>query len=36
MGGGGRLLVIGFASGIIPKFPINLALIKGSHFNLVI
>ncbi len=25
----GRLLVIGFASGTIPKFPVNLALIKG-------
>lgn len=31
--GGGRLLVIGFASGEIPKLPINLALIKG--FSLV-
>merc|ERR1712190_22778 len=28
-----RLLVIGFASGAIPKFPINMALIKG--FDLV-
>mmetsp|Transcript_55638 Transcript_55638/g.178500 ORF Transcript_55638/g.178500 Transcript_55638/m.178500 type:complete len:348 (+) Transcript_55638:73-1116(+) len=28
-----RLLVIGFASGTIPKFPINMALIKG--FDLV-
>ena len=27
---GGRLLVIGFADGEIPKFPINLALVKGS------
>ncbi|MEM7215290.1 MAG: NADPH:quinone oxidoreductase family protein [Pseudomonadota bacterium] len=27
---GGRLLVIGFADGDIPKFPINLALVKGS------
>lgn len=26
---GGRLLVIGFADGHIPKFPINLALVKG-------
>ena len=26
---GGRLLVIGFASGKIPKFPVNLALVKG-------
>ncbi len=26
---GGRLLVIGFASGKIPKFPVNLALLKG-------
>lgn len=25
----GRLLVVGFASGTIPKFPVNLALIKG-------
>ena len=25
----GRLLVIGFASGSIPKFPVNLALVKG-------
>jgi len=25
----GRLLVIGFASGEIPKFPVNLALVKG-------
>lgn len=29
----GRLLVIGFASGTIPKFPVNLALVKG--FSLV-
>lgn len=28
-----RLLVVGFASGTIPKFPINMALIKG--FDLV-
>jgi NADPH:quinone reductase len=28
MGRGGRLLVIGFASGTIPKFPVNLALVK--------
>ncbi len=33
MGWGGRLLVIGFASGTIPKFPVNLALVKG--FSLV-
>ena len=26
----GRLLVVGFADGDIPKFPINLALVKGS------
>lgn len=25
----GRLLVVGFASGTIPKYPINLALLKG-------
>ncbi|MEI5681319.1 MULTISPECIES: NADPH:quinone oxidoreductase family protein [unclassified Mesorhizobium] len=29
MGWGGRLLVIGFASGTISKFPVNLALVKG-------
>jgi NADPH2:quinone reductase len=33
IGGGGRLLVVGFASGTIPSFPINLALVKG--FSLV-
>jgi len=32
-GGYARLLVVGFASGSIPKFPINMALIKG--FDLV-
>lgn len=26
---GGRLLVIGFASGTVPKLPVNLALVKG-------
>jgi len=25
----GRLLVIGFASGTIPQFPVNLSLVKG-------
>ncbi|PCI52695.1 MAG: NADPH:quinone oxidoreductase [Alphaproteobacteria bacterium] len=29
MAWGGRLLVIGFASGCIPQFPVNLALVKG-------
>ncbi len=29
VGWNGRLLVIGFASGQIPKFPVNLALLKG-------
>ncbi len=29
MGWGGRLLVIGFAGGKIPQFPVNLALVKG-------
>lgn len=33
MGWKGRLLIIGFASGTIPKFPVNLALVKG--FSLV-
>jgi len=28
MGRNGRLLIIGFASGEIPKFPVNLALVK--------
>jgi NADPH:quinone reductase len=27
----GRLLVVGFASGTIPKFPVNLALLKGCQ-----
>ena len=27
--GGGRVLVVGFASGDIPKVPVNLALLKG-------
>lgn len=25
----GRLLIVGFAGGVIPKFPVNLALVKG-------
>ncbi|WP_026294461.1 NADPH:quinone oxidoreductase family protein [Salinimonas chungwhensis] len=29
MGWGGRLLVVGFASGKIPKLPVNLTLVKG-------
>ncbi|GAA0853057.1 NADPH:quinone oxidoreductase family protein [Aliiglaciecola litoralis] len=29
MGWNGRLLVIGFAGGTIPDFPVNLALVKG-------
>jgi NADPH:quinone reductase len=27
----GRILVVGFASGVIPKFPTNLALLKGCE-----
>ena len=27
----GRILIIGFASGTIPKFPVNLALLKGCQ-----
>ncbi len=27
----GRLLVVGFASGTIPKYPVNLALLKGCE-----
>lgn len=35
---GGRMLVVGFASGTIPKFPVNLALLKqisivGVHYQ---
>lgn len=30
VGWGGRLLVVGFAGGAIPKVPINLLLLKGS------
>ncbi|MBX3530061.1 MAG: NADPH:quinone oxidoreductase family protein [Rhizobiaceae bacterium] len=33
MARGGRLLIVGFASGTIPKFPVNLALVK--EFSLV-
>lgn len=29
LGWGGRLLVVGFAGGAIPRFPVNLALVKG-------
>lgn len=29
MGWGGRLLIVGFASGRIPQFPVNLSLVKG-------
>jgi NADPH2:quinone reductase len=29
MNWGGRLLVVGFTSGIIPKLPVNLTLLKG-------
>lgn len=29
MAWGGRLLVVGFASGTIPQFPVNLSLVKG-------
>ena len=31
MGWNGRLLVIGFAGGSIPQFPVNLALVKGMN-----
>jgi NADPH2:quinone reductase len=27
----GRILVVGFASGVIPKYPVNLALLKGCE-----
>ena len=33
MAWGGRYLVIGFASGDIPKFPLNLVLLKGCDIN---
>lgn len=29
LGWGGRLLVVGFAGGVIPEFPVNLSLVKG-------
>jgi NADPH2:quinone reductase len=29
MGWNGRLLVVGFAGGTIPEFPVNLSLVKG-------
>ncbi|MUL75832.1 NADPH:quinone oxidoreductase family protein [Mycolicibacterium sp. CBMA 226] len=28
---GGRFVTVGFASGIIPRIPLNLVLIKGAH-----
>ncbi len=28
---GGRFVIVGFASGVIPKIPLNLVLLKGVH-----
>ncbi|UXA11931.1 NADPH:quinone oxidoreductase family protein [Mycobacterium sp. SMC-8] len=33
LGRGGRFVTIGFASGTIPKIPLNLVLIKGIHVH---
>lgn len=30
---GGRYLVVGFASGVIPKIPLNLVLLKGAEIS---
>ncbi|HEY6650447.1 MAG TPA: zinc-binding dehydrogenase, partial [Mycobacterium sp.] len=31
LGRGGRFVTVGFASGVIPRFPLNLVLVKGVH-----
>jgi len=31
LGRGGRFLTVGFASGVIPRIPLNLVLVKGIH-----
>ena len=31
LGRGGRFVTVGFASGVIPRIPLNLVLIKGVH-----
>src|SRR6476646_2764113 len=31
LGRGGRFVTVGFASGIIPRIPLNLVLVKGVH-----
>ena len=31
LGRGGRFVTIGFASGVIPRIPLNLVLVKGVH-----
>jgi NADPH:quinone reductase len=31
LGRGGRFVTVGFASGVIPRIPLNLALVKGVH-----
>lgn len=31
LGRGGRFVTVGFASGVIPRIPLNLVLIKGIH-----
>jgi NADPH2:quinone reductase len=31
LGRGGRFVTVGFASGVIPRIPLNLVLVKGVH-----
>ena len=31
LGRGGRFITVGFASGVIPRIPLNLVLVKGIH-----
>jgi NADPH:quinone reductase len=31
LGRGGRFVIVGFASGVIPRIPLNLMLVKGVH-----
>ena len=30
---GGRFVTIGYASGVIPRIPLNLVLVKGVHIS---
>ncbi|GAC1396235.1 MAG: hypothetical protein NVSMB60_04390 [Mycobacterium sp.] len=33
LGRGGRFVTVGFASGVIPRIPLNLVLVKGVHVS---